>query len=89
MPLPRPTPSPVAESQRHATHITIPLPIGALAPCAVDFTVRHTREDGTHYDEADGSCTLTPQEFGALPSFAAFYDELRAAVHAKRSAYDA
>lgn len=88
MPLPRPTPSPVVDSQRHATRLHIPLPIGALAPCQVDFTVRHTREDGTHYDEADGSVTLTPAEFGALPSFAAFYNELRAAVHAKRAEYD-
>lgn len=89
MSLPRPTPSPVADSQRHATRLNIPLPIGAPAPCEVEFTLRHTREDGTHYDEADGSITLTPQEFGALPSFAALYNELRACAHAKRTTYDA
>lgn len=88
MPLPRPNPAAVVDSQRHATRLTVPLPIGALAPCEVAFTVRHTREDGTHYDEPDGSVTLTPQEFGALPGFAQFYDSVRAAVHAKRAQYD-
>lgn len=88
MPLPRPSPSPVVESVRHGTRLTVPIPIGGLAPCEVAFTVRHTREDGTHYDVADGTVTLTPAEFGALPSFAAFYSELRALAHAKRAQYD-
>lgn len=88
MPLPRPTPPPVASSLRHGTRLTVPIPIGGLAPCEVAFTVRHTLEDGTHYDEPDGTVTLTPQEFGALPSFGAFYAELRALAHAKRAQYD-
>lgn len=89
MPVHRPIPANVVDSQRHATSLNVPLPIGELAPCNVGFTVRHFRADGTHVDEADGSITLTPAEFGALPSFAPFYEELKAAVHAKRATYDA
>jgi hypothetical protein len=88
MPVARPIPANVVDSQRHATTLHVPLPIGALAPCNVSFTVRHFRADGSHVDEADGSITLTPAEFGALPSFAAFYEELKVAVHAKRATYD-
>lgn len=88
MPIDRPNPAPVVESARHCTALSIPLPIGELAPCQASFTLRHTRDDGSTYDEADGSCSLTPAEFGALPSFGAFYQELRTALHTKRSTYD-
>lgn len=88
MPQNRPTPSPIVSSVRHCTAINIALPIGALAPCVASFTVRHTREDGSFEDVADGSVTLTPEEFGALPAFPAAYAQLRDAVHAKRATYD-
>lgn len=68
--------------------VAAPMPIGGLAPCDLSFTVRHTRQDGTHYDVPDGSVRITPEEFGALPSFNAFYEELRALAHAKRAEYD-
>jgi hypothetical protein len=51
------------------------------------FTVRETREDGTTADVPAGDVTLTQAEIAALPAFRDSYEQLSAAVHAKRDAY--
>lgn len=89
MPKDLPLPSVIVSNKRHCTRIEIPLTIGELAPCRASFTRRIERADGTVELVPDGDCTLTPEEFGALPGFAAAYANLAAAVHAKRESYDA
>jgi hypothetical protein len=89
MPKDLPLPSAVVSNKRHCTRIEIPIPIGALSECRAEFSRRVEYEDGRVEIVADGSVTLTPQEFGALPAFGAAYAQLSAAVHSKREAYDA
>lgn len=89
MPKDLPIPAAVVSNARHCTRLEIPIPIGALAECRAEFARRVEYSDGRVEIVADGSVTLTPQEFGALPAFAVAYVQLRDAVHAKRETYDA
>lgn len=82
-------PSTIVSNVRHCTLIEVPIPVGGLAPCVAHFARRIEHEDGTVKLVPDGSVTLTPEEFGALPAFPAAYVQLREAVHAKRDTYDA
>lgn len=88
MPKTLPLPAAVVSNERHCTRIEIPIPIGGLAPCIAHFSRHIVRDDGSTETVPDGSVTLSPQEFGALPAFGAAYAQLRDAVHAKRDAYD-
>lgn len=88
MPNALPIPSPIVSNIRHGTHLSVPIPIGGYAPCMVSFARRLERADGTVEIVPDGDVQLTPQEFGTLPAFAAFYEQLRDLAHAKRATHD-
>lgn len=76
----------VGQPARHVTSVHAGAPIGGTLAGNVVFTTRETYEDGTHFDYGDGSVAFTLAELAALPSFAAFYTELRDAAYAKRLA---
>ena len=88
--MPQELPSPIlaAPPQRHVTSVAASKPVGGVLTGQVAFTVREEYADGTHFDYGDGSVSFTLAELAALPAFAAFYTELAAAAHAKRTAYD-
>lgn len=81
-------PAAVVSNVRHCTRIEVPLTPGQLAPCVAHFSRRVELADGTVTVVPDGSVTISPEEFGALPAFPAAYAQLRDAVHAKRDSYD-
>lgn len=88
MPQALPRPVLAADPQREVTSISASKPIGGVLTGQVAFTVREQYVDGSHFDYPDGSVSFTLAELAALPSFAAFYAELRDAAYAKRAAYD-
>jgi hypothetical protein len=87
MPVSLTPPSPVVSRARHCTGLLFALPIAGELSCVASFTVRETREDGTTADVPAGDVTLTQAEIAALPAFRDSYEQLSAAVHAKRDAY--
>ncbi len=88
MPQSLPRPILAADPQREVTSIYASKPIGGVLTGNVTFTVREEYTDGSHFDYHDGSVGFTLAELAALPSFAAFYAELRDAAYAKRAAND-
>lgn len=78
-------PSPVVSVSRHCTGLLFSLPIDGPVSCVASFTVRTDHEDGTLTDLHESSVTLSAEEITALPAFPEAYQQLGAAVHAKRN----
>lgn len=79
-------PSPIVSVTRHCTGLLFSLPIAGGVSLVASFTKRTVLEDGTHKDEPDGDVTLANEEITGLAAFPEAYQQLGAAVHAKRNA---
>lgn len=75
-----------AHRSRHCTGLLFNLPIGGEIALTASFTEIAYDADGKElWCEAESSVSLSHDELAALPAFRDAYQQLAAAVHAKRN----